>query len=102
LTKDVSTSFGELPALLLAALKLGKELLDFCQLFRNPSYSAGLLVSCPVKKVRPELCTQLARKLDPWTMLVEATRARRKTQLHENTSKVSLKTNKNVRLFTFR
>jgi hypothetical protein len=97
----VSTSFGELPNLLLAALKLGKELLDFCRLFWNQSYSTGLLVSCPVKKVRPELCRLLARKLGPQTMLVEATHARRKNQLSENTSKVFLKTNENVRLFTF-
>jgi len=34
-------------------------------------------------------------------MLVEATHARRKNQLSENTSKVFLKTNENVRLFTF-
>jgi hypothetical protein len=68
LTKDVSTSLREPLDFLSAALKLSKEnCLDFCQPFRNPSYSTGLLVIALLEEeLEPLNCdASYAQKLGP-------------------------------------
>jgi hypothetical protein len=62
----VSTSFGELPDFFLAALTRSVETARPLSVLPDPKYSTGLLVSCPVERVRAtELHSQFTQDIMP-------------------------------------